>query len=45
MTRGTDGNFKASNVSAVMYQIEEGAIDRGAEVDWLSQFPEENEVR
>ena len=30
--------------AALIYEIDEGAIDRGADVSWLSQFPMENEV-
>ena len=36
-----DGSAKKA---AVIYEIDEGAIDRGADVSWLSQFPSENEV-
>lgn len=33
-----------SSLAAVVFEIDEGAIDRGADVSWLSQFPYENEV-
>jgi hypothetical protein len=33
-----------SVTASVVFEISQGAIDRGAEIAWLSQFPKENEV-
>ena len=31
--------------SAVVFELQQGMIDRGADISWLSQYPAESEVR
>ena len=37
-------NYAASGTSGIVFEIQQGMVDRGAEVSFLSQYPHEREI-